>query len=114
MRIPARWSFLITPTSLRELQKTSASFTAELTPESCFGRVPISGSPIIPNIINTKDIDTEKRLFAYQAITQMYGAVRSSCQRFVVGDDDEGLPQVAPKVEEEAVQLLFILRIKTA
>ena len=30
-----------------------------------------------------------------------------------MGYNNEGLPQIAAKVEEEAMQLLFILRIKT-
>ena len=50
----------------------------------------------------------------HSAISQADGAVGGGGERFVVGDDDEGLPQLVAQVEEEAVQLLLVLCVEAA
>ena len=44
----------------------------------------------------------------------MDNAVAVGCERFVVGDDDECLPHVAPQVEEQAVELGAVVAVETA
>ena len=44
----------------------------------------------------------------------MDGAVGEGGELFVVGDDDEGLAEAVAEVEEEAVKLLFVLRVEGA
>ena len=44
----------------------------------------------------------------------MDNAVAVGCERFVVGDDDECLPHVAPQVEKQAVELGAVVAVETA
>ena len=48
------------------------------------------------------------------AIPHSYRAVGLGGEGFVVGDDDEGLAQVATKIEEETVKLVLAVRVEAA
>ena len=48
------------------------------------------------------------------AVVHVDGAVGECREMLVVGDDDKGLPELLPQLEEELVQFLLVLRVETA
>ena len=47
-------------------------------------------------------------------VYQMNGAVGLRSERFIVSDDDKGLPQLLTQLEEQTVQFFLVLRIKAS
>ena len=48
------------------------------------------------------------------SVLQMDGAVGEGSQSFVVGDDDESLSELVAEVEEELVELVFVLAVEAS
>ena len=49
----------------------------------------------------------------YNTILEMYRSICYVCEPFIVCNDDEGLTELIAEIEEELMQLLFVLCVQT-
>ena len=49
----------------------------------------------------------------YHAIFKMYRSICYVCEPFIMCNDDEGLTELIAEIEEELMQLLFVLCVQT-